>query len=363
MATIRFDTAHTNRLAALPIDVLDSLFAECLSRTVEHNDRLPSRGQITRFHSKQPPPLAIGQYLPRLTKFTPFPRDALLLAIVYLNRISHLPYKGEPNASAPIPPSPTISSVERPRAIPILNSYTLHRLVLAVLLVATKYTCDGTLGQARAAKVGGVTTSELCKLEGEVIRLLGWELGWSLHELDSVCREVERIGVEKGIVEAVDYPARETALPPSPTSSTASSFDGKTPTASHFPASPPKLSIITPPDSTSHAPSSGTSSGTSSAHSSQPSSLASSPHLFSPTTSPRGKRRSLGLFPPGATGALDEEEGESTPPSSPSAASAEGPDSAGEGKGKVGELCRSLSPKGSDETVRRLEAISLAQNE
>jgi hypothetical protein len=28
----------------------------------------------------------------RLVTFTPFPRDAILLAIVYLNRITHLPY-------------------------------------------------------------------------------------------------------------------------------------------------------------------------------------------------------------------------------------------------------------------------------
>ncbi|GAA6035950.1 hypothetical protein JCM8097_005181 [Rhodosporidiobolus ruineniae] len=417
MANVRLPrTLALCRLAALPIDVLDQLFAACLAAAVARNDRLPSRGQITRFHSKQPPPLEITAYLARLTRYTPFPRDAVLLAIVYLNRISHLPYASEEGvhpspllprvapwrsprsraaalaspssptsptspsslapptsplrANAPIPPSPTISSVERPRTTPILNSYTLHRLVLAVLLVATKFTCDGTLSQARVAKVGGVSASELGKLEGEVIRLLGWGLYWGLEEMEDTMREVERIGVEKGIIEAV---TREEEAEESTRTPTEQSFPMTSPprpspslletTPLLFRSTPPALSVPAPPSfstSSTGALSSGPSSAAPSDYSaSQPSSSASSPRLFSPTASLRGKRGSTYFTPQHAAG--EEGEGEETPPSSPSVASAEGDDKDDVRSEEREEHRRGLSPKGSDETVRRLEGVSLAE--
>ncbi|GAA5972672.1 hypothetical protein JCM11641_002967 [Rhodosporidiobolus odoratus] len=399
MATVRFDVPSLNRLASLPIDVLNSLFALALTAAVHSNDRLATKGVVTRFHSKQPPPLEIGQYLARLTKFTPFPRDALLLAIVYLNRISHLPYTAEPNirpapllsvppagrsrssprspflpltpsspasspalapptsplrAAVPVPPSPTISSVERPRTTPILNSYTLHRLVLATLLVATKFTCDGTLSQTRAAKVGGVTVSELCKLEGEVIRLLGWQLYWGLDEMEDVARELERRGVEENLIEAVEHPPTRREKGASSACSLASSSPERTPTSCAHTMSPPLPSLLeTPP-----RPILSTSSS-SEYTSSQPSSSASSPRLFSPTTSLRSRPRTL----TSTTADDHEEEGEGegpgcedvTPPSSPSVASADGrPEGDREGTVEAGRKCVSL--KASDETLEERSA-------
>ncbi|GAA5828202.1 hypothetical protein JCM11251_002634 [Rhodosporidiobolus azoricus] len=444
MANVRFNAPHLNHLASQTVEVLDEIFALLLVEAVQKNDQLPSKGSITRFHSKQPPPLEVRAYLARLTKYTPFPRDAILLAIVYLNRITHLPYKGElgvhpapllPNiapwrlrgtrlsppsptsplppdipgdspstpsrpgtspptystspssltvptsplsASSPIPPSPTISSVDRPRSIPILNSYTVHRLLLSVLLVATKYTCDGTLSQPRVAKVGGVATSELCKLEGEAIRLLRWELGWGLQEMDKTMKEVVRFGVDKGVLEPLppqeakeelaspeareEEPAPRPFIPSPSLSTTNYAFNFTTPPRPYVPTdTPPRRLAPISNASTSAASSQAALSASSSEYSaSQPSSTATSPGIFSPTSSLKGKSRNS-YFTQVTSGG--EEEEDDTPPSSPSVQEEEegekGDEGAALGFQPDPPHLKSLTPKGSDETVRRLEGVTL----
>ncbi|BGP36437.1 hypothetical protein JCM10450v2_000337 [Rhodotorula kratochvilovae] len=414
MAHERFPIPATNRLAALPVETLNRVFAHLLVGVVARNDRLASKGAITRFHSKQPPPLEIGAYLERLTKYTPFPRDAILLAVVYLNRITHLPYTAEPDihpvallavtpprlpprppappprspplspgrlappmspieAPSPLPPSPTISSVDRPRVAPFLNSYTLHRLVLAVLLIATKFSADGTLSQTRAAKVGGVGASELCKLEGEGLRLLGWELGWSLDEIEGASREVERVAEEAGLI---PREAAQRVGEAAPDPETAEEGEGeeaqRTPTfgppsVAAALVSPPRLSVPTRPPlssrSTSASLSTSSTAPSSEASTSQPSSSASSPQLLSPT---HGRGRRVLPLRVSATAAerlhMSEAEEEETPPSSPSASSADGcdDDRAREVEEKEYDPdARMLSPRTSCETVRRFEGLQL----
>lgn len=66
MATVRFPIPATNRLASLPVEALSHILAHLLTTAVASNDQLETKGTITRFHSKQPPPLEIGAYLKRL---------------------------------------------------------------------------------------------------------------------------------------------------------------------------------------------------------------------------------------------------------------------------------------------------------
>ncbi|GAA5896264.1 uncharacterized protein JCM6883_006853 [Sporobolomyces salmoneus] len=285
MATIRFpDLPNTNLIASLPISALNEIYSSLLLSTISANDPstktgIGTRGPVTRFHSKVPPPLPCRDYLARLTKFTPFPRDALLLSSIYLNRISHLalstayshsqgdtfvddilpplnPHKTPqplirdfepkrpqpvvvfspmvlptssngrsysngslpsfslspddhsslapistsppaPSSSLPIPSSPSLRKL---RPAPLLNLFTLHRLILSTLLIATKYTVDGTLSQSRTAKVGGVSITELGRLEHEGLRLLGWEMYVGGEELEGVMKVWVGKGRELGLL-------------------------------------------------------------------------------------------------------------------------------------------------------------------
>lgn len=316
--------------------------------------------------------------LDRLTKFTPFPRDALLLSSIYLNRISHLslptayslshgetftddrstsssyntpqPFipSYEPARPSPVvvvspflqpvpssssrslssgslpgfslssspppsfqalstsPSSPTspafspssTSPVDYPsrklRPAPLLNAFTLHRLLLSTLLIATKYNVDGTLSQTRVSKVGGVSKTELIRLEAESLRLLGWELLVKPNEMEGVLRVWVEKGREMGLIppspsqgntevrdEEEETNKRETgsiSLPPSPPRSAAASIS---PTTSQHLELPPLKRLHPTLSNTSSSSTSSTSSSSSSCseitNSTFPSSVTSSP--------------------------------------------------------------------------------------
>ncbi|GAA5866500.1 hypothetical protein JCM1840_001337 [Sporobolomyces johnsonii] len=386
MANARFNIPRTNRLAQLPVAQLNAIYARVLADAVDHNDpaRVNTKGDITRFHSKVPPPLEIEAYLARLTKFTPFPRDAILLSALYLNRISHFALTADspststtvqPRALVPsvIPPNiPTPVSIEpvlnprrslsptdtpfpgspnsdanRPRrASPLLNIFTLHRLVLSTLLVATKFTCDGTLSQARAAKVGGVSKGELGRLESETLRLLGWELMFGLEEIEAVSRALSERGEKDGLLKELEDSATENPQGGPRTASTSSTSE---PSSERLPANPfsrPFSCPTSPPRRPFHCRNVSTSShpehdDVDTSFSSVPSSSSSSPRLFSPHAS---RTRHISR----------NSDHVDTPPSSPSDCSNEGGECE-ERKRRVRELYN----KSSSETVRMLQTIAL----
>ena len=121
--------------------------------------------------------------------YTPFSKDALLLALRTLDVISRL----DPTSAALFPsisysqhdsipfPTPTVSP------IPLINAYTFHRLLLSTLLVSAKFISDAYISQARVAKTGGVQTREMGRLEMEILKLMGWNLfTWSIEDLEAI---------------------------------------------------------------------------------------------------------------------------------------------------------------------------------
>ncbi|SCV68159.1 BQ2448_280 [Microbotryum intermedium] len=221
-------TPWTDRLLTLPPEVLTCCFARLLSQSVEANEVLrPScKGTITRFHAKDPPNLALEGYLSRLIVYMPCPRDAILLTMLYIDRISRLrpapPYQDVP--SVPLLPLPSSvlteptrcpepgndseesSEVEEDKESlthPLINAFTIHRLVLATLLVACKSECDGHLSQRRVAKVGGVAMRELIRLEVDVLALLDWRLTYALDAVENLSRTLWGLAKKEGLV-AVD---------------------------------------------------------------------------------------------------------------------------------------------------------------
>lgn len=213
----------------------------------------------------------------RLTQWTPYTRDSLLLALLYLDRITRLvsePGEGESweqspqsllpqfapatsvshefssfvagsarsSISIPVPDAgttPYLPLVTTIPPVPLLNSYTFHRLLLAALLVSAKFIADAHIATSRASKVGGVEGRELVRLEVEVLKLLKWSLRFDLQDVEKIATCVLMAGeVGEDLTRAVERPKESyvatnkdtiwstpsSSIPPSPTSTSTRSL-------------------------------------------------------------------------------------------------------------------------------------------
>lgn len=110
-------------------------------------------GAITRkFYSKKPPPIPLEEYLLRLHKYCPMSTAVYLATSLYIHKLAVIE-----------------------RIIPVTGR-NVHRLLLAGLRVAMKALEDLSYPHRRFAKVGGVSESELSRLEVSFCFLTNFEL-------------------------------------------------------------------------------------------------------------------------------------------------------------------------------------------
>ncbi|CAD0084378.1 unnamed protein product [Aureobasidium vineae] len=105
-----------------------------------------------RFFLKAAPPFSITDYLLRIHKFSPHSPGVYLAAAAYIHRLCVV------ETMVPITPR------------------TVHRLVLATIRIASKSLEDNRWTQERIARLGGVSTNELRKLEISFCYLLNFDL-------------------------------------------------------------------------------------------------------------------------------------------------------------------------------------------
>ncbi|KAJ3366116.1 hypothetical protein GGF31_008130 [Allomyces arbusculus] len=115
------------------------------------------------FHAKTVPPIALRAYLARMARYAPCPNVVFVAVLVYLDRVA--------------------AARTRPVA---LVAATAHRLALTAVVVATKFWSDVFYTNAHYAKVGGVPTAELNRLEMEFLFRAGFELAIDPRDLDEV---------------------------------------------------------------------------------------------------------------------------------------------------------------------------------
>ncbi|KAM0793674.1 hypothetical protein ACM66B_001103 [Microbotryomycetes sp. NB124-2] len=384
-------TRWLDRFVKLPNDVVHVVFASLLDECRLANDRLPTKGPITRWHAKVPSPIESATYIHRLTFFSPYPRDALLLSLWYMDRVSCASIPDCPQPTRLLPslvesarrsatrsrarasptdrplddPSSTsnkavTTTTPAPRAM--INSFTLHRLVLSTLLVASKFISDGAVPQTRAAKVGGVSTNELVRLEVEVLAALSWDLDFDLDTMEDVARIVLERARQMGKVEdfeeaqtleetlAAEHAQQDTVSEQATSIEVETAMDERTSPPSSGPSSQatPRANLGFPIETNTEpaTPLSVNDSDTS-VTSSQTSSTAASPRLFDAVLNRDDLAKSSASPPP-------------SPPSSAGYTSDEGCN-VKEGDSKSVDESRMLLNRASTETVRRLQSLSVAQ--
>ncbi|KAG0148407.1 hypothetical protein CROQUDRAFT_654911 [Cronartium quercuum f. sp. fusiforme G11] len=162
------------------IDRISSKLRVSLSSNHQSSSTTTTRRYLSRFQANHLPTITIQAYLTRLVTLTPISIDALLLGLLYLNRAINFTL---------IPSSDPSTFSTRSSTVPY-HSLTIHRLLLTSLIIANKFISDHFLSATRASKVGGIPLDELAGLERTLLECIGFNLYFSIHEINHIAHWV-----------------------------------------------------------------------------------------------------------------------------------------------------------------------------
>uniref|UniRef100_A0A2P2NYI1 Cyclin n=1 Tax=Rhizophora mucronata TaxID=61149 RepID=A0A2P2NYI1_RHIMU len=160
-----------------------SVLASLIERTVARNERIakncswaPSKDVRTRlFDCREAPDMTIQSYLERIFRYTRAGPSVYVVAYVYIDRFC----QSNPGFR--------------------INARNAHSLLIITILVASKYAEDMNYRNSHFARVGGLNTVELNKLELEFLFLMGFKLHVNVSVFESYCCHLEReVSIEGG---------------------------------------------------------------------------------------------------------------------------------------------------------------------
>ncbi|XP_073024756.1 cyclin-U4-1-like [Primulina eburnea] len=133
---------------------LITFLSSLLQQVAESNDlNHPFQPQkISVFHGLNRPTISIQSYLERIFKYANCSPSCYIVAYVYLDRFTQR--------------QPTLQ----------INSFNVHRLLIASVMVSAKFMDDMYYNNAYFAKVGGISTREMNFLEVDFLFGLGFHL-------------------------------------------------------------------------------------------------------------------------------------------------------------------------------------------
>jgi hypothetical protein len=167
------EPAEDSRLLSLLANVLEAMVdateqreqARLQARLQGHE--AGSAPQLTVFHGLRAPPISIEAYLVRIAKYAKCSPACFVHSIVHMLKLA------KQDASF----APTRLNV--------------HRLLLTGVLISAKFLDDRYFNNAFYAKVGGVTTVELNRLELEMLQLLDFQLSVTPEHLVAVLLDAQ----------------------------------------------------------------------------------------------------------------------------------------------------------------------------
>jgi len=150
------------------LDNVVKAMACILNQLCERNDMEISQQNhdMNPFMAFQKPAIGVLLYSKRLQQFMSCSPACFVVALLYIDRV-----------------------IERASHI-VINSLTIHRLLLTSLVCACKYWDDAFYMNSFYAKVGGVTTAELNKLELDFLFALDFDLHVKAHDFDQYFHEL-----------------------------------------------------------------------------------------------------------------------------------------------------------------------------
>lgn len=198
------DDVHLD-IANYPVNDLLLMLTALLQKIIEANDSLHPHhyhhasqnyvsnkftANVLAFHGRNIPAISLHSYLLRILKYCPTTNEVFLSLLVYFDRIAKRANAGEFTgahaAASNDGTSSTASSllakqVPPPSDIPatqlfVMDSYNIHRLIIAGITVSSKFFSDVFYKNSRYAKVGGLPVEELNHLELQFLLLTDFHL-------------------------------------------------------------------------------------------------------------------------------------------------------------------------------------------
>ncbi|CAI9102236.1 OLC1v1000475C1 [Oldenlandia corymbosa var. corymbosa] len=162
-----YDNGETPRVLAL--------LASMLEKSILKNEKLlkgsNKKEVVTVFHGSRVPALSIRQYIERIFKYANCSPSCFVVAYIYLDRF-----------------------LQQTKSC--LTSLNVHRLLITSFVLAAKYVEDECYNNAYYAKVGGITTSEMNKLEMKLLVNLEFRLHVDVQTFDDFCFLMEEASVK-----------------------------------------------------------------------------------------------------------------------------------------------------------------------
>ncbi|XP_021911274.1 cyclin-U3-1 [Carica papaya] len=152
-----------------------SLLSSLLERCVQKNEKLLETMQIqdvaTVFHGLRAPTISIQQYVDRIFKYSGCSPSCFVVAQIYVDRFLQQ------------------TDVH-------LTSLNIHRLLITSVMLAAKVFDDAFFNNAYYARVGGVTTAELNRLEMTFLFSLDFRLQVNVRTFQRYCCQLDKATTE-----------------------------------------------------------------------------------------------------------------------------------------------------------------------
>ncbi|XP_044483790.1 cyclin-P3-1-like [Mangifera indica] len=152
-----------------------SVVSSVLERAIQKNESLlqasKKKDVVTIFQGSRVPSLSIRQYIERIFKYSSCSPSCFVVAYIYIDR-----FLQQLNA--------------------YLTSVNAHRLLITSIMIAAKFIDDECYNNAYFAKIGGVSTAEMNRLEISFLFTLEFRLHVTAEVFRKFCLLLEKGAAE-----------------------------------------------------------------------------------------------------------------------------------------------------------------------
>ncbi|KAL4312672.1 hypothetical protein GQ457_01G053200 [Hibiscus cannabinus] len=149
------------------LSLLSSLLEKSVQKNETESETVNFKDTVAIFHGLRAPTISIQHYIDRIFKYAGCSPSCFLVAYIYVDRFLQ-------------------------RTDVHLTSLNVHRLLITSVLVAAKFIDDAFFNNAYYARVGGVSTAELNRLEMSFLFSLDFRLKVTVNTFQRYCSQLQK---------------------------------------------------------------------------------------------------------------------------------------------------------------------------